>query len=530
MADEKGGPIRPMPITTGDLNLLFELAPDPFVLVNEHGLLVDGNLAAEELSGYRREELLGQSLLESALLPDGERGKVAALVAAAVGRGAAGPEELELVRKDGARISVEVRARPMAYRGERVVLAIARDVTARTAAERALREAQDELEERVRRRTAELQQTVDTLQQEVADRTAAEQRLDAVIRQTADCIFLVDLESTRVVEANPALGELLGYAPDEVGRLTLYDFVDHPPSDIDEKIERIKADRRHTIGERRYRKRDGSGSIMLVSVSLITYGGRDVMCVVSRDVTQMRRLEQQLVWSQKMEAIGRMAGGLAHDLNNLMTVVSACCDGLALHGVNPQAESYLGDIRGAVTRGGALTRKLLALGRRQELQPRRVCLNGLIDELLPLARRAVGDEVTIDVQRGPDLEAVEVDPIQIEQVLLNLILNARDAMPGGGGRIALRTEVVQTGPDELPDVEPGRYARVSVSDDGVGMDAATLERVFEPFFSTKPEGQGTGLGLSVAFGIVRQHRGALTVQSRPGEGTTFRVDLPLAGR
>jgi len=510
------------PLMTGDINLLFEFAPDAFFLIDPRHHLIDGNHVAEKLTGYRRAELQGPAVN---LVVAEQRELAEALMERVLAGERIGCVELGLLHREGRQFEVELRAHRLLHHGEDVILVIARDITQRKQAARELQEAREQLERRVADRTAELQQVIHALQDEVAQRSRAEARLQqeqqrwrAVIEQTQDCIILVDVDSRRIIHANPAFCRLLGYEESELRELTAYDFIAADWPSIDRNIQLV-VQGRHFLGQRSYRKRDGSIAEMLVSASLITGGDREVMCIVSRDLTEMHQLQQQLVWSQKMEAIGRMASGLGHDINNLLSVIGTCCDVMQPLAPDGEMRESLEDVREVVARGTSLTRKLMAFGRRQSLQLVPVAVNDLIRDLQSLASRAVGPTVELLLELDPQVGQVQGDPTQLEQVLMNLVLNARDAMPDGG-RITITTRPVSM------DREP-RHVRILVHDTGVGMDPQTRDRVFEPYFTTKGSDRGTGLGLSVAFGIVQQHRGLLAVESSPGQGTTFRVDLPV---
>jgi len=237
-----------------------------------------------------------------------------------------------------------------------------------------------------------------------------------------------------------------------------------------------------------------------------------------QDITDRRRLEEQLLQSQKMEAIGRLAGGVAHDFNNLLTAIIGYADLLArrVQGT-PRLEHNVAEILEAAERAAGLTRQLLAFSRKQVLQPRVLSLNATVSEMENMLRRLIGEDIQLLTRLDAGLGQVRADPTQIEQVILNLAVNARDAMPRGG------TLTVETG---NADLEEGRFVMLAVSDTGVGMDAETRSRVFEPFFTTKEPGKGTGLGLAMVYGIVAQSGGTIRVSSEPGQGTTFRVRLP----
>jgi two-component system cell cycle sensor histidine kinase/response regulator CckA len=257
-----------------------------------------------------------------------------------------------------------------------------------------------------------------------------------------------------------------------------------------------------------------------------TVGGAVVRLI---DITRHRALEMQLAQTQKMQAVGQLAGGIAHDFNNLLTAIIAAADmSLERRGDEEATRADLVHIRRSAERGAALVRQLLAFGRKQTLQPRVIALNAALEDVASLLRRLLGQRIaiTLDLDRPGSL--VRVDPVQFDQVIVNLALNARDAMPQGG-RIAIRTGAVTLyrplvrGQEVIP---PGRYAMVEVSDTGIGIRPEHMDRLFEPFFTTRRESGGTGLGLAMVYGIVRQTDGFVAVESTPGEGTTFRVYLP----
>ena len=243
---------------------------------------------------------------------------------------------------------------------------------------------------------------------------------------------------------------------------------------------------------------------------------------------ERKRLEHQVQELQTFEAIGRLAGGIAHDFNNALGVILGWAQ-LGYDNVpddSPVRENFR-MIRDQAHRSAGLTRQLLAFARRQVLQPRSVNLNDLVSRMLGLLKTAVGEQTELKIALAPGLQSTMADPTQIDQVLMNLCLNARDAMPQGG-RIVIDTSNVEMGEDFCRTHSygnPGRYVLLSVSDTGIGMDAATLDRIFEPFFTTKEIGKGTGLGLATVYGIVKQHGGFVNVYSEPGQGTTFRVYL-----
>jgi two-component system, cell cycle sensor histidine kinase and response regulator CckA len=243
------------------------------------------------------------------------------------------------------------------------------------------------------------------------------------------------------------------------------------------------------------------------------------------------RLEKQFLQAQKMEAVGRLAGGVAHDFNNLLTVITGYSD-LLLGGreLSESQRSALQEIRRSAERGGGLTHQLLAFSRRQPLQARSVNLNELLLQVEKMLRRLIGEDIELVTVPAATRDAVEADPGRLEQVIMNLVVNARDAMPNGG-KLTLETATVRVSGDFFArqlDVKPGDFVRLSITDTGTGMDEETKAHLFEPFFTTKTPGRGTGLGLATAYGIIRQSGGAIDIVSAPGQGTTVRIYLPVS--
>jgi signal transduction histidine kinase len=252
----------------------------------------------------------------------------------------------------------------------------------------------------------------------------------------------------------------------------------------------------------------------------------------ARTEEALRASEAQLRQSQKMEAVGRLAGGIAHDFNNLLAIMTGCSEALLRRlGSEDPLRRYPEEIKKAGERAAGLTSQLLAFSRPQVHQARRLDLNEVVANMETLLRRLIGEHIELVTTLGSGLDQVQADPSQLEQVILNLAVNARDAMPQAG-RLTIGTAnvaVSETGP-HLPAIPPGRYARLAVSDTGCGMDAETQARIFEPFFTTKPQGKGSGLGLSIIYGIVKQSHGYIFVDSEPGRGSTFTIYLPCVGQ
>jgi len=250
---------------------------------------------------------------------------------------------------------------------------------------------------------------------------------------------------------------------------------------------------------------------------------------IARNITAQKKIEDQLRQSQKMEAVGRLAGGVAHDFNNLLGIVTACSE-LLRSRVDANSVEYIDNIREAAKRGASLTRQLLAFGRRQPVQTQLLDLNERLREVTKLLHPLMGDDVEIALLPRSATAIIEADPGQLDQIVMNLAVNARDAMPRGG-KLILETSVFDFDESfvrEHPAMVAGRYVMLAVSDNGTGMDEVTRSRIFEPFFTTKETGKGSGLGLATVYGIVKQGGGHVWVYSEPGHGTTFKIYLPSA--
>jgi two-component system, cell cycle sensor histidine kinase and response regulator CckA len=277
----------------------------------------------------------------------------------------------------------------------------------------------------------------------------------------------------------------------------------------------------------RHQRRDGSLIDVEISAGRIVFEGRDAALVVSRDVTERREMQERLSESEKMEAVGRLAGGVAHDFNNLLTVISGYA---AILRADPTASEPLDEIEHAAEQATALTRQLLAFSRRQVLRPQAVDINEIVGGMGPMLERIIGDDVQVTVQLAEPVSAIEADRAQIERVVLNLAANARDAMPRGG-RLTIATAEVELEDSYVAthgEVTPGPHVLLSVSDTGTGMSEEVRRRLFEPFFTTKAGGGGTGLGLATVFGVVKQSGGSIFVYSEEGRGTTFKIYLPAS--
>ena len=381
--------------------------------------------------------------------------------------------------------------------------------------------------------TAVLGISVDITERKRAE--AERERLMSAIEQAAEAVLITDAEAT-IRYANPAFERITGYTRDEAIGQNPRILKSGEHDNVFYKRMWDTLTRGETwSGQFINKKKDGTLFTEEATISPVrdASGKTTNYVAVKRDITQEIKLEGQLRQAQKMEAVGQLAGGVAHDFNNLLQAILGYGD-LALDeaGADSPVRASVEEILKAGKRAKTLVRQLLAFSRRQVLKMKDVDLNDVIANLMKMIRRVIGEHITLDTVAGHDLGIVRADPGQIEQILMNLCVNARDAMPDGG-TITIETENVRI--DEAfcethSWAEPGRYALLSVTDTGCGMDEKTLRSVFEPFFTTKGLGTGTGLGLSTVYGLVKQHGGMVHVYSEVGKGTTFKVYLPLIER
>jgi len=385
---------------------------------------------------------------------------------------------------------------------------VRRDLSRRAEVEEALREARDRLEQRVNERTAEL---------------------TAVIETSPLAISAIDSQGN-ILLWNRAAERMFGWTREEM--------IGNPYQQTDGGDRRIYRDVFERVAkggpvigyETRGKKKDGTTiDVAIYSAPLSRNAGESsgVLAVIA-DLTEQKRLQDRLRQSQKMEAVGKLAGGIAHDFNNLLTAITGYTDLLFIRLPGDIGKRELSEIRKASDRAASLTRQLLAFSRQQVLQPKVISVNEVVGNLTSMLSRLIGEDVELVTGLGEGLGRVKADPFQLEQVLMNLAVNARDAMPRGG-KLTIETANVILDDHYArshPDVAPGRYVMIAVSDTGMGMDSETRSRIFEPFFTTKELGKGTGLGLSTVYGIVKQSQGHMWVYSEPGQGATFKVYLP----
>lgn len=360
----------------------------------------------------------------------------------------------------------------------------------------------------------------------------SEERFRATFEQAAVGLAHLGLDG-RWLRVNQKLCDIIGYSFEELSQLTLPQLIYADDLDTNrEQARRLVVDEIQTYSlEQRYTRKDSSLVWVNVTVSLLrdASGQPKYFIGVVEDITERKQLEEQYRHAQKMEAVGRLAGGIAHDFNNLLTVINGYSE-LALHGLTEfdPLQKSIREIRKAGERAARLTHQLLAFSRQQILQPEILDLHEVITDISKMLTRLIGEDIELVIITKAGLHRVKADPGQIEQVVMNLAVNARDAMPQGG-KLTIDLANVELADDFARRhlrLAPGSYVRLAISDTGVGMDKRTLSRIFEPFFTTKEQGKGTGLGLATVYGIVNQSGGSILVYSEPGWGTTFKIYLP----
>jgi two-component system, cell cycle sensor histidine kinase and response regulator CckA len=490
---ERGGR---MPTSDGDgrFAALFAGSADAILLKDERARIMDWNAAAERLYGYAAAEVIGRSV--AMLVPPDRAGEELRILARVLAGEHVGHYVTERVRADGSRVAVSLTVSAVRAPDGQVVGASssARDITRQRA--------------------------------EAAER----HRLASLVDASPDAIVALAPDGV-VLRCNRAAQRLLGVAAaDAVGRRI--DVIAAAGESSTERARRLARVFAHGEIVRYEAERDGADGrplTLLVTLSPVYDGDGAITaaCVVCRDVSEQRRIERRLRDAERMESIGRLAGGVAHDFNNLLTVIGGYA-ALAQRAIGDggRGASELDEVQRAAGRAADVTRRLLEFSRRTDVQPVPLDLSEIVHDVLPMLERLIGEQIRMVALTDPHVARTLADRPQIGQVLLDLAANARDAMPDGGTLTIETHTVTLTGEtDKLP---AGRYACLTVTDTGTGIDPATIEHVFEPFFTTKDAGAGTGLGLASVHGIVTRTGGHVRVYSEPGMGACFRIYLPAS--
>jgi PAS domain S-box-containing protein len=476
---------------------LFENSPDAIFVEDLKGNVLDVNLAASLLHGVPRDQLIGKNSIDH-LVPASRRDEARREFEKLVSGKKTRVEGESLI--SGGRVTpVELRANLIEYEGKPALLLHVRDVTERRATQTAL-------------------QSSETL-------------FRSVWENSADGMRLTD-ESGVIVAVNEAFCKLAGLPQDQLeGKL--FTVIYGTSENTDEMLQIYRTNySTHEFSENRefhYTLHDGREVVLEVSHSFIELHGQPQLTLsLFRDITAQRRLEEQFRQAQKMEAIGQLAGGVAHDFNNILTVIQGHASLLVAAKLGPLEEKSATQIGQAAARAAGLTRQLLTFSRRQLIQPKKLDLNKIVGNMTNMLGRLLGEDIALQLNYCQASPTVEADAGMMEQVLLNLAVNARDAMPKGG-QLSIRLTVIDVDDSYVArktDARKGTFVCVSVTDTGTGIPPEILPRIFEPFFTTKAIGKGTGLGLATVYGIVKQHQGWIELESHIGKGTTFRLFIP----
>jgi two-component system, cell cycle sensor histidine kinase and response regulator CckA len=504
------------PRTEGDPRAWMETASDAILVLDRQGRFLDANARASEMLGYAAAELVRMDMHDLISPEDLER---APLQVEELTAGRAVRLERRFRRKDGSFFPVETSA--TALRDGRI-LAIVHDVTERKATEEALRRSEERFRAFVEQSSegiwcVELPEPLDT-------RLPEEQQADSILAHGF------------ISECNLVMARMSGFASVEELRGKPLSTLLAPQDRRNREylLAFVLAGYRLSDAESEERDRLGRAKVFLNNLVGVVENGRLMRAWgTQRDVTERRRLEDHLRQAQRMEAMGRLAGGVAHDFNNLLTAILGYAD-IARKRLEPQStlRAPLEEISKAADRSAQLTRQLLAFSRKQLVEPRVVDLNEVVADVEAMLLRLIGAGIELVTRLDPNAGRVRMDRGQLEQVIVNLAVNARDAMPGGG-RLLIETSTADvSAADHAAPVgaEAGRYVRLSVTDSGCGIAPAVQEAMFEPFFTTKEEGKGTGLGLATVYGIVRQSGGHIAVESAPGRGARFDIYFPRVDR
>ncbi len=489
---------------------LVENSNSVILRMDEKGNVLYLNFFAEIFFGFQTHEIKGQNVVGTIVPPYDSEGRDMAEMIRNIVRY---PEQYtsninENMTKTGRRVWISWTNRVVTTQtGEIRVLCVGQDVTDRKQAEDALRE--------------------------------SEKRFSRIFRSNPAPQVISHIDTGYIIDVNDRWLDMLGYTRDEMVGRTSREVggagIWADPSERGRIVAKLKKYGRFQNEPVEFRTKSGQPILALWSAEAVEFAGRRVMLSMIYDETTQKQSEKereqlrtQLIHAQKMESVGRLAGGVAHDFNNMLSVIQGYAEIAMGKASAPDLHQDLEEILNASHRSAAIIRQLLAFARKQTISPRMLDLNDTMENMLKMIRRLIGEDIELFWQPGPGLWPVKMDPAQIDQIVANLCVNARDAIDGVG-KLTIETENIHIDPDDLSaykEFRPGKYVMLAISDTGEGMDAGTLENIFEPFYSTKPTGKGTGLGLSTVYGIARQNKGFVNVYSEPGRGTTFRIYLP----
>ena len=485
--------------SAAQLKAIFDSSLDSLVIIDADGIIIGWNPEAEKVFGWSGAEVTGR-VLSDTIVPsryrDAHRAGLARFLATGEGPVLSRRFETIAVCRNGMEFPVELTVTPVRMGTTWLFSGVVRDLRERRQADESLRKERD--------------------------------FSDTMIESLPGLFYLFDGDG-RFARWNRNFELASGYSAEEIAGLGPLDFfAGDDRRVVAQRIGEVFAEGTSSV-EADFVAKDGTRTPYFLTGRRVVVEGKPCVVGMGLDITARRRLEQQFLQAQKMEAVGRLAGGIAHDFNNLITVIAQSCELLLVNLAEdaPIREDVV-EIRKAGNRAATLTRQLLAFSRNQVQVPRVLDLNAVVADMDKLLRRLLGEDVDVIATLAPGLDAVRADPGQVEQVIVNLAVNARDAMPDGG-KLTIETHEVELNAayaETHVGVTPGRYVLLAVSDTGTGMSRETQARIFEPFFTTKEGGKGTGLGLATVYGIVTQSGGPATAHSEDGHGTTFKIYLP----
>ncbi len=479
-------------------SLVLNQIEDRVTLTNLDGIITYVNEAEIRSLGYTREELIGSSTAKYG--EDPKRGARQREILEETLRNGHWRGEVVNYTADGREMILDCRTMVVVdERGEKIALCgVSTDITERKKAEEALLE--------------------------------SETKFYDLFHKHAAVKLIIDPDTGNIMDANEAAAHFYGWSVEKLRQMRIQEINTLSPEQVEAEMKKAKENQR-VYFDFCHRLADGSVRDVAVYSSRVDIKGKTLLHSIIHDITNQRRLEEQLRQAQKMESVGRLAGGVAHDFNNMLGAILGYTD-LLLTSVDPSNPMHadLAEIKKAAQRSADLTRQLLAFARKQTIAPKVLDLNEIIESMLKMLRRLIGEDIELVWRPGVDLQPVRIDPVQIDQILANLCVNARYAIGHNVGAVIIETDHASFDEAYCADhvgFVPGEFIMLAVSDNGRGMDEETRKQIFEPFFTTKGVGEGTGLGLATIYGIIKQNNGFINVYSELGQGTTFRIYLPV---